>query len=252
MRQLEAANSFHAKVPVHLLAAVGLWVLGLGCNQGQDGNQTPNRVPSMITPLTTCREMPPNLSENIRRSFNQICSATTYDQRRQALRDFPFVRLPETSERFRRLELGARLQGAVDIEQAEMVGVLPLLAEIMATDDFSVGEGGRRTYIAEDAAYVTARAGVDAIPYAIKAMQSKKPVEKHAGLVCAREIVRNLETREQTNGLKAVCSKLLPYVSMCSTSDVPEEDIIGVRGFFGRVSDEADKTWHVLVDVLYR
>jgi len=118
---------------------------------------------------------------------------------------------------------------------------LPLLSEIMATDDYEM-PGRGIYYLAKHAAVVMgAGAGADAAPFAIKALKSRKPVEIHAGLICVQHILQRLEWTGETNDLPTICGKMLPYVAVQVTNDVPQTVEIG-RSFFSSVPEEAKAT----------
>ena len=171
-----------------------------------------------VAPLVACQSVPANLSEDQRRCYSQICSATTVEGRFQSIGHLPIY------------------------QPAVMVALLPLLSDLMATDDYYSPDGRllgrRRLYVCRSAAEVMAFSGADAVPFIIKALQSKKPVEVQAGLLCAREVVDHMEWKlhssespplphgvgeKVTNDLRALCSSLLPYVTMCTTNTMPEE-----------------------------
>ena len=121
-----------------------------------------------------------------------------------------------------------------------MVAFLPLLSELMTTGDYFEREG-RRIYVCEEAAGTMSGAGGTAIPFVIKALQSKNPLEVHAGLECAQDIVEFLEWRVETNDLPAVCSNLLPYVTICITNGVLETEQ-EANHFHEWIPDAAKKT----------
>jgi hypothetical protein len=126
-----------------------------------------------------------------------------------------------------------------------MVKCLPLLAEIMASDEFISPDGFRRAYLAGGAAYIMSRADADAVPFIARALQSRKAIEVHAGLRCAQSIVSALEWRGETNQFAAVCSNLLPYVAMWTTNGVPE-DLRVSRAFGGSIPGVAKETYTAL------
>jgi hypothetical protein len=195
-----------------LVFAVAIMMVGCG------REITPTRP---ATALAACRRVPADLPEELRRLYGEICAATNAEDRIHRLVYFPRVQLAlAASETERQVDLRAR-QGVPGIQLHELIEFLPLLSEIMATGDYSETEG-RRSYVAENAASIVATAGTNAVPFAIKALQSDKPVEVVAGLRCAEHIVGILEFYGKTNDLSSVCSDLIPYVRMCATNGVSE------------------------------
>lgn len=173
------------------------------------------------TALVACQAVPANLSEDIQELYARICS-TNLEVRAQALIRFPQVQLSdEGSARALEFVKQHMASGGRYIRRAEMRAFLPLLAEIMGTEDFITKEG-RRFSVAASAARRMGCAGADAVPFIIKALQSRKGVEVHAGLLCAREMVGFLEWWELTSELAAVSSELLPHVTAVSTNTVRE------------------------------
>ena len=163
--------------------------------------------PALASPLIVCQAVPPNMPEDLRRLYSQICSATNTEQRSEALQGFSHLRAASYS----------CCPPMFHPSPSEMVAFLPLLSELMTTGDYFEREG-RRIYVCEEAAGTMSGAGGTAIPFVIKALQSKNPLEVHAGLECAQDIVEFLEWRVETNDLPAVCSNLLPYVTICITN----------------------------------
>jgi hypothetical protein len=166
---------------------------------------------SNITPLVACRSVPTNLSENTRHWYNGYCTATTPKQRIQSLVGSPYF------------------------QPSEVNGCLPLCAGILATDDYEASDF-RRTYVAGIAAEVMARAGVEAIPYFRKALQSKRTVEIQAGLNGIQRL--NPIWTGKTNEWLAACVSLLPYVHM-QTTNCMAETRQQARAFLGSISGRA-------------
>ena len=225
------------------MAIVGVAVIALGCGHKSKSPQVDVSEPpiAIAAPLAACREIPTNLSEDMRRLYGRICS-TNISERFTALLDTPRP-LP-----------------------AEAANFLPLLAELMATDDF-VASGshhpgnketddydkaqfgphwaaGRRAYVSEGAAGVMASAGTNAIPFVIQALKSKKSMEVHAGLYSAWHLVVRLDAVGESKGLRAACIALLPYITMWTTNTLPEtgkQDVAIYTGY-GTIPGAASNT----------
>jgi hypothetical protein len=154
--------------------------------------------------------------------YARLCS-TNIEERNRTLIDFPQVHASEKAlSRAREAEMEGMRRGDTLISKPEFTAFLPPLSEIMATDDYEM-PGRGIYYLAKHAAVIMgAGAGADAVPFAIKALKSRKPVEIHAGLICVRQILQRLEWTGETNDLPTVCSNLLPYVIAQVTNEVPE------------------------------
>jgi hypothetical protein len=228
-----------------LMLVASLVVTTVGCGHESAPGQQPLPAKSSVTPLAACQAVPPGLPESLLRAYDRVCSATNADGRWQALHQFPRVQLPGNAPQRARDYEDRRYPGIPRVQRSDMVKCLPLLAEIMASDDFISPDGFRRGYLARAAAYVASDAGVDAVPFVVRALQSRKAVEVHAGLACTQYMVSALEWRGETNQLAAVCSNLLPYVVMCATNGVPDDSGVS-RAFLASITNTANETYGVL------
>ena len=172
-------------------------------------------VSARVTPLASCQTLPSDLSETEKQIFNRICLATTAEDRAQAIYKCAQLESPKWAE------------------------FLPLLSEIMMTEDY-IAHGGRYLSTAAAAAGTMARAGTNAIPYIIKALTSDRPVEIHAGLASADNLVRYLVSRQATNELRAISAILLPYVTAQKTNAIVETRRLG-WSFDSSISSSAQK-----------
>jgi len=170
--------------------------------------------PTDATPLDACQAVTPNLSEGLCRWYRQLCS-TNLEERYQGVLELPWL------------------------DPSERVVFLPLLSEIMATDDYviKISDGRYRYFfIAKNAGERMADSGLDAVPFFIKALQSKKTLEIHAGLNGAERLLSVLGRgqREKTNELRVVSISLLPYVHRLTTISLPEAPM-EFRSFYGTI-----------------
>jgi hypothetical protein len=163
----------------------------------------PHQFPdSPTTPLVACQPIPPSLSEGQRHLYSQICS-TDLKERKQGLLQLHYLP-PSEKDVF-----------------------LPLLAEVMTTDDYVINERARPDYMAvlavNEIAFI---AGTNAVPLLIKALQSGRLVEIHAGISGLYYLLNSLgwatKGTAQTNELRAVTISLLPYIHVIATSNVPK------------------------------
>ena len=155
---------------------------------------------SSVTTLIDCQVAPLNLSKDIRDLYSQICSDN----------------LKKRSQGIMRLR-------SASLQPSDKTLFLPLLSEVMGTDDYITDEG-RRFYLAGSAGEIMAIiANVDAVPFAIKSLKSKKTVEIQAGLSCAKYIIAHIISGEKTNEfLMASIISLLPYIQMQTTNTMAE------------------------------
>jgi hypothetical protein len=172
------------KTRMSLVLGATLVVAIVGCGPESATEQQVASGQPRTNPLTACQTVPPELPESLRRAYDRVCSATNADGRWQALHQFPRVQLPENAPQRARDYEDRRYPGIPRVQRSDMVKCLPLLAEIMASDDSISPDGFRRGYLARAAAYVTSDAGVDAVPFVVRALQSRKAIEVHAGLAC--------------------------------------------------------------------
>lgn len=172
---------------------------------------------SRATPLFACQKVPVNLSEELRGRYSRICS-TDVEERHQGLLQLP------------------------PLSPSEVVILVPLLAEVMTTDDY-IQHDRRRFYVAELAGEdIAIIAGVDGVPVLIRSFQSQKPVEIHAALSGVRRLLNVLGwgPKANTNEMRAASISLLPYVHMLTTNSVPETDDMK-RAFFGHIAYRAQR-----------
>lgn len=179
-----------------VILVIGFAAIAVGCGR------KPAALVRTATPLAACQAMPPNLPEDLRRLYSQLCS-TNIEQRNEGLRQF-------------------------NLSPSEMASFLPLLSDIMATQDYIIGERGQPFYLGDHAANLMALAGSNAVPFIIKALQLKKGVEVYEGLKSAGRLADNLKWDaehgiRETNEWRSVCVALLPYVTMWTTNTTPPE-----------------------------
>ena len=200
-----------------LLLAVGVYCQEPALHEKPIENQiTPLHL---VTPLSACSSVPTTLPEDLHRWYRDFCLLASPAERNRALIDL------------RRLQ------------ESEAAILLPLFSELMTTEESDCRER-RRFYVAAHAAEDMSMAGVDAVPFIIKALKSEKSIEVHAGLHCIEGIVMQFEHFGRTNELRPECSNLLPYVSIQITNPVPEK--IPTEWMYGTITNEAKLVEYLL------
>ena len=169
------------------------------------------------TPLAACRNIPSDASPDLRYHYCQICST----------------------------DINIRKQGITELYQYSPVDhrvLLPLLAEIMTTDDYIGHLAGGRSYLAQLAGQaVPSIAGIDAVPTLRHALHSDKCIEIHAGLtgVTGLLAVRGRAVDPHTNKVNQALLGLLPDIHRLTTYDTLESYAVR-RAFMGKIAHRAE------------